>query len=118
MAMTPRKDRTVRHPDCAQSLSCNSSARFGPSGKLLLALAAIALIVGAAFNWSWLVAAGIVPLLLGILPCAVMCGLGFCSMKMSRSGSKTIAQAQLPSGPEVGADRGLSWAAIFKKRRM
>lgn len=95
----------MRHPDCSQSLSC-SSTRFRPSGKLLLALAAIALIVGAAFNWNWLVAAGIVPLLLGILPCAIMCGLGLCSMKMGRSGSKTTGQAQLSSGPEMGADRG------------
>ena len=39
-----------------------------------------AVIAAAAFNWSWLVAVGAAPLLLTLLPCAVMCGLGLCLM--------------------------------------
>ena len=49
------------------------------------ALVAIALVVaagGIALNWSWLVAAGIAPIFLTLLPCAVMCGLGLCMNKL------------------------------------
>jgi hypothetical protein len=34
--------------------------------------------LGLALNWSWLVAAGIAPLILGLAPCAAMCALGLC----------------------------------------
>ncbi|QRM35338.1 hypothetical protein JO965_41230 (plasmid) [Microvirga sp. VF16] len=44
-----------------------------------LILAALALVGGAALNWSWLVAAGIAPLLLALAPCAAMCALSLCS---------------------------------------
>lgn len=52
----------------------------------LLVLAAIALGLGAALNWSWLVAAGIAPILIALLPCAAMCALGLCmNQAMNRS---------------------------------
>ncbi len=62
------------------SLQCNR-AGFRVNRKWLLGLAAVALIAGVVFNWSWLVAAGVAPLLVGILPCAAMCGLHLCSRK-------------------------------------
>ena len=43
---------------------------------LMLGLVAI----GMYFNWGWFVAIGMAPLLLAVLPCAVMCGLGLCMM--------------------------------------
>jgi hypothetical protein len=49
----------------------------------LIALAALALIAGAAFNWSWLVAVGIAPLLIAALPCVAMCALGLCMNRMA-----------------------------------
>lgn len=49
----------------------------------LLALAAAVIVAGLAFNWSWLVAAGVAPLLLGVLPCVVMCALGLCMHRMT-----------------------------------
>ena len=52
----------------------------------LLALGAGVLFAGIALNWSWLVAAGIAPILLSTLPCLVMCGLGVCML--CRSGEK------------------------------
>ena len=52
----------------------------------LLALGAGVLFAGSALNWSWLVAAGIAPILLSTLPCLVMCGLGVCML--CRSGEK------------------------------
>jgi hypothetical protein len=42
--------------------------------------------IGMAFNWGWFVAAGIAPIILSILPCAVICGLGLC-MRLGKKGS-------------------------------
>jgi hypothetical protein len=53
----------------------------------LLVLGGLVLIIGASFNWGWLAAAGIAPILLALAPCAVMCALGLCAMKMM-GGSK------------------------------
>ena len=55
--------------------------------RVLLALGAAGLVLGAVLNWSWLVAAGIAPILVAIAPCAIMCALGLCVMKMT-GGSK------------------------------
>ena len=59
-----------------------SAGRFIPGGwKFWLVIAAAALISGAAFNWSWLIAVGLAPLLLTLLACAVMCAAGLCMHK-------------------------------------
>ncbi|MFG1377257.1 hypothetical protein V5G24_20865 [Xanthobacter sp. VTT E-85241] len=49
----------------------------------LIVLGALALSLSAAFNWSWLVAAGVAPLLLSALPCVAMCALGLCMSRMN-----------------------------------
>jgi len=54
---------------------------------VLLGLEGLLFITGLLFRWGWLVAAGIAPILLALAPCAIMCGLGLCSMKMM-GGSK------------------------------
>lgn len=64
------------------------------SRGVLPALAAIAVVAGLAFNWSWLVAAGIAPLLLAVLPCVAMCALGLCMNKMA-------GRPDPPHGPAV-----------------
>ena len=51
----------------------------------LLALGGLVFVIGAYLNWGWLVAAGIAPILLTLAPCAIMCALGLCSMKMGGS---------------------------------
>jgi hypothetical protein len=53
--------------------------------KLWLVLAAVALVAGATLNWSWLVAVGVAPLLLAVLPCAAMCVLGLCAHKRAQT---------------------------------
>jgi len=59
------------------------AARYYLSGRRgILLLATVAALAGIAFSWSWLVAAGIAPLLLTALPCLVMCGLGLCMNKL------------------------------------
>jgi hypothetical protein len=70
---------------------------------VLVALGVIALLVGIGLNWSWLVAAGLAPILLSTLPCLVMCGLGLCML--CRSGE------QKTTAPDA-ADTAISSAAL------
>ena len=51
--------------------------------RTILAFLALALVGGLAFNWNWLVAVGVAPLLLSALPCVVMCSLGLCMKRMT-----------------------------------
>ncbi|MEQ8396162.1 hypothetical protein [Thalassobaculum sp.] len=53
-----------------------------------LILGGLVIVTGLALNWSWLVAAGLAPLLLGVLPCVAMCALGLC---MSRMGGQSCS---------------------------
>lgn len=66
----------------------------------LLILAAVTVITGLALNWSWLVAAGIAPILLGVLPCLAMCALGLC---MHRAGGKSCAARSDNPEPDQAA---------------
>lgn len=54
--------------------------------RVLLGLAIAAGAVGLAFNWSWLIAVGLAPILLSTLPCLLMCVFGACIM--CRSGKE------------------------------
>ena len=64
--------------------------------------ATLALVAGAAFNWSWLVAIGAAPLLVAALPCAAMCALGLCMNRMmGRSCSKEAAPSETPPKAEA-----------------
>lgn len=56
------------------------------SRRALLTISAIAIVAGFALNWEWLVAAGIAPILVALLPCAIMCGLGLCMHKKMAAG--------------------------------
>jgi hypothetical protein len=75
----------------------------GPKGIAVLVLSA--LVVGAALNWTWLVAVGIAPLLLTVLPCALMCGLGLCMNKMTggscSTSSETFGHSRTPAAHAV-----------------
>ena len=63
----------------------------------LLAVGILVLTIGAAFNWSWLVAAGIAPLLVSLAPCAIMCAVGLCCMNMKKSQASEITlKGELP----------------------
>jgi hypothetical protein len=56
--------------------------RLGTRGLIMLAVAVVA--AGGALNWSWLVAIGLAPIILAVLPCAAMCALGLCMMPKGR----------------------------------
>src|SRR5437868_28061 len=74
----------------------------------LIALGALALVFGIALNWTWLVAAGVAPLLLSALPCVAMCALGLCASKMINGScrmSPTSADAPKPSASNASPEQ-------------
>lgn len=66
--------------------------------RALLLLVVVVVVVGGTLNWSWLVAAGIAPLLVAALPCAAMCGLGLCMHRMSGGSCKRSADGSVSAG--------------------
>ena len=52
--------------------------RYLTGWRGLAVVASVATAAGSALNWSWLVAAGVAPFLLSVLPCLAMCALGLC----------------------------------------
>ena len=78
---------------CMESTKTNDVASDGNvpnrvrqylSGRRGLVLLAMLLLgSGVALNWSWLVVAGVAPVLLALAPCAAMCALGLCMSKMA-----------------------------------
>lgn len=99
---------------CCQGAAGTSSSRWSAClptwlrGRWGVILGASALAIGgAALGWPWLVAIGIAPILLSILPCAVMCALGLCMMgrgmnsagsQNARTDAATMAAAPSPLG--------------------
>lgn len=54
-------------------------ARYALSHRFaMIAIAAALLAAGLWSSWGWLTALGLAPLVLALLPCAVMCALGLC----------------------------------------
>jgi NADH:ubiquinone oxidoreductase subunit K len=72
-----------------------SIARLVRSRLLIGAVALGVIAVAAAWQWSWLVAIGVAPLLLTVAPCAAMCGLGLCMRRMA--GRSCAANSQTPA---------------------
>lgn len=62
--------------------------------RLLLAGVALVLVAtGFAWQWSWLVALGVAPLLISAAPCVAMCALGLCMHRMSNRASSGAQDA-------------------------
>ena len=70
----------------------------------LFVLGGGALALGIALNWSWLVAAGLAPILLGALPCLAMCVLGLCMSRMT-AGPDTAQPSPNQSTPDLLSGR-------------
>ncbi len=79
----------------------------GRRGLMVLAIGVAG--AGMAMNWGWLVAVGMAPILLALLPCAAMCALGLCMKKKDggkscSSGDKTPAEgSDFKGGPDGSA---------------
>jgi hypothetical protein len=70
--------------------------RYLGGRRSLWLVAGLVLAAGLALKWSWLVAAGIAPVVVSLLPCAAMCALGFCAHKMGSGAA--------PKPPSADAD--------------
>lgn len=69
--------------------------RLGRRTAVVLSLAA-AIGLGLFLGWSYVVAAGLASLVLGVLPCAAMCALGLCA---SAGGKKCSHDKNIDGGP-------------------
>ncbi len=79
----------------------------GRRGLIVLAIGIAA--AGMAMNWGWLVAVGIAPILLFVLPCAAMCALGLC---MNKAGGESCSSRQLDPGRGVRLQEGLGRGCV------
>jgi len=70
--------------------------RWPFSRRQTVIVAMIAVGAGFWFNWGWLAAIGVAPLILSLAPCAVMCGLGVCVMCKSKSCDTEKPPADMP----------------------
>jgi hypothetical protein len=87
----PSEERPLT-PDLLDALRYHLNGRTG-----LLVLGAGVAALGLTFSWSWLVAVGLAPLLLAVLPCAAMCALALCANRAGgRSCASEQAQAETP----------------------
>jgi hypothetical protein len=69
--------------------------------RLLVGGAALALIAaGLIWQWSWLVAIGVAPLLLSAAPCVAMCALGLCMHRMSGAAGAVEKQTSETPSPQ------------------
>jgi hypothetical protein len=71
------------------------------SWRLLLLAGSAALAGSLAWQWSWLTAIGVAPVLLSVAPCLAMCALGLCSVGMLAGGSCKSSSNQIGSSPET-----------------
>ena len=85
-----------------------AAARYYLGGRRgLLILGGVAVVSGLVSSWGWLVAAGVAPLLLSVLPCVAMCALGLCMHQMS-GGAKAPEQdaSAEPDSRQLALDIG------------
>ena len=83
-------------------LGLNLARYYLGNRSALLVLGAGVLLAEIGLNWSWLVAAGIAPILLSTLPCLVMCALGVCMLCRSsekQTAARDAADAATSSAP-------------------
>lgn len=84
-------------------------ARLVNGPRRLWLIAAVAVGAGLLFGWEQLVIFGIAPILISLLPCLIMCGLGVCMMcKKKKPDSKAAnetgeAEVEAPVKPVVSA---------------
>lgn len=94
-------------------------ARMFNGPRRLVLIAAIAIGAGLLFGWEQLVLFGIAPILISLLPCLVMCGLGVCIMcKNKKSVDKTeggvsLDEAKASSNAVASASAGTSASVKF-----
>src|SRR5918994_7642824 len=108
--MSSRETAGATGPSLAQDWL--SALRYWLRGRNgVIAMVVLAVVIGAVLNWSWLVAGGVVPFLLTVLPCAVMCGLGLCMNKMAGGSCSTSSNAGGQPGAPPNATQRITAAS-------
>jgi hypothetical protein len=102
--MTLSHYRTIRQSVAPEPLG-RRLRRFAapwPGGRRGLILGGATLLAGGlALGWNWLVAIGIAPVILSLLPCAAMCALGICMMPRGKASCSTTSHADSqPKSPD------------------
>jgi hypothetical protein len=89
-------------PNSRASISAPTLFKRLGRKRVLLAGLALALIgTGLAWQWSWLAAIGVAPLLVSATPCVAMCALGLCMHRMcNRTGSVAPNETSQNSSPQ------------------
>lgn len=105
------KMSTNPNPGCCQESTGAASggtgiAKYLPTwlcGRRGLILGVVVLIGGGtALGWPWLLALGVAPILLSLLPCAAMCALGLCmGLRGSSPASDAAAGKRAPAAHEL-----------------
>lgn len=67
--------------------ACSSTFRLWWQKPIVWVGLAALIILGLVLNWHWLVAAGALPILFGVLPCLAMCALHLCSIGKGNNSS-------------------------------
>ncbi len=76
--------QTAEKPAATESC-CAPAAKSGWfNGRNVLIGATLLAAAALYFGWNWLAAAGLASIVLGVLPCLVMCALGVCAARMSK----------------------------------
>src|SRR3546814_14147064 len=101
--MTTPRSRETTATSLSQDLLYMTRYYLGGRRGLLI-LAGLVLAAGLVLNWSWLVAVGIAPILIAVLPCVAMCALGLC---MSRAGGRSCSTAAGARTTEAASDNGV-----------
>ncbi|MGH6899661.1 MAG: hypothetical protein ACREJ5_24445 [Geminicoccaceae bacterium] len=100
--MNAPETATATKPSLAQDWL--NALRYWLRGRNgVIVLLVLAVVIGAALNWSWLVAVGIAPLLITVLPCAAMCALGLCMNKMAGGSCSTETRSPKPDARVVAS---------------
>jgi hypothetical protein len=91
---------STRLPDRPSTRRASSGrvARVLRSRAGIIALAAVAVGVGLWLGWGWLVAAGLAPFVISVLPCLAMCAIGVCAM--GRGGRSCASEGAAATSPD------------------
>ncbi|GAV35105.1 hypothetical protein ROTAS13_02777 [Roseomonas sp. TAS13] len=76
----------------------------GRRALVLLGLAAVA--AGVSWQWTWLTATGVAPILVSVAPCIVMCALGLC-MAGKSGRSCHASEPQVKAGSTASASKAM-----------
>ena len=97
-------------PDNSLSRDIGNYIRYQLRGRRgLIAAAAVVGIPALWIGWPWLVVAGIVPILVALAPCAIMCALGYCAMRAGSNANQ---------GEESGANLNSGEASCCAKSQV